>query len=36
VDLIGRLDREPNASVATGLDVERFWEMVEDSIRALA
>ncbi|WP_188194281.1 nucleoside hydrolase [Nonomuraea sp. SYSU D8015] len=36
VDLIGKLMREPNANVATGMDVERFWRLVEDAIRTLA
>ncbi|TMR09550.1 nucleoside hydrolase [Nonomuraea turkmeniaca] len=36
VDLIDQLKREPNADVATGLDVERFWRLVEDTIRVLA
>lgn len=36
VDLHNMLGREPNATVAITLDVERFWSLVEDSVRALA
>jgi purine nucleosidase len=36
VDLHNMLKREPNAHVALDLDVERFWSLVEDSVRALA
>ncbi|MEV0614535.1 nucleoside hydrolase [Nonomuraea sp. NPDC050404] len=36
VDLLGKLKRPPNASVATGVDIEGFWGLVEDAIRALA
>ena len=36
VDLDGMLRREPNAWVATGLDVERFWDAVEEAIARLA
>ncbi|RVX45274.1 inosine-uridine preferring nucleoside hydrolase [Nonomuraea polychroma] len=36
VDLIDELKREPNARVATGLYAERFWKLVEDTIRVLA
>ena len=34
VDLDGMLRREPNAWVATGLDVERFWGLVETAVAA--
>ena len=36
VDLLGKLRRPPNASVATGVDVEGFWRLLEDAIRALS
>lgn len=36
VDLGGMLRREPNAWVATGLDVDRFWGLVEQAISRLA
>ncbi|WP_353826345.1 nucleoside hydrolase [Agromyces sp. SYSU T0242] len=36
VDLDAMLRREPNAHVATGLDVERFWAGVETAIARLA
>ena len=36
VDLDGMLQREPNAWVATGLDVERFWDAVEEALARLA
>ena len=36
VDFDGMLNREPNAWVATGLDVDRFWAGVEASIARLA
>lgn len=36
VDLGGMLRREPNAWVATGLDAERFWGVVEDAVARLA
>jgi inosine-uridine nucleoside N-ribohydrolase len=36
VDLDGMLAREPNAWVAVGLDVERFWAGVESAYRRLA
>ena len=36
VDLDGMLRREPNAWVATGLDVERFWDAVEEALARLA
>ncbi len=36
VDLHGVLGREPNATVALDLDVERFWAMVTDAVAALA
>ncbi|MEW9553731.1 nucleoside hydrolase [Nonomuraea sp. NPDC050783] len=36
VDLLGKLKREPNARVATGLDVPRFWELLEQAMRSLA
>ena len=36
VDLDGMLAREPNAWVATGLDVERFWDQVELAVSRLA
>ncbi|GAA1691051.1 nucleoside hydrolase [Nonomuraea maheshkhaliensis] len=36
VDLLGKLGREPNARVATGVDVEGFWELVEAAIRTLS
>ncbi|MEI5583691.1 MULTISPECIES: nucleoside hydrolase [unclassified Agromyces] len=36
VDLDGMLAREPNARVAVGLDVERFWTGVESAYRRLA
>jgi inosine-uridine nucleoside N-ribohydrolase len=36
VDLGGMLRREPNAWVATGLDVDRFWGLVERAISGLA
>ncbi|MFI7618383.1 nucleoside hydrolase [Nonomuraea terrae] len=36
VDLLGKLGREPNADVATGIDVEAFWKLLENAIRALA
>lgn len=35
VDLDGRLGREPNAFVAVGLDVDRFWTLVESSLAGL-
>ncbi|WP_448811544.1 nucleoside hydrolase [Agromyces bauzanensis] len=36
VDLGGMLRREPNAWVATGLDVDRFWGLVEQAVARLA
>ena len=36
VDLDGMLRREPNAWVATGLDVDRFWDLLDDAIGRLA
>jgi inosine-uridine nucleoside N-ribohydrolase len=36
VDLGGMLRREPNAWIATGLDVDRFWGLVERAISRLA
>ncbi|MGR0318907.1 nucleoside hydrolase [Agromyces sp. ZXT2-3] len=36
VDLDGMLAREPNAFVAVGLDVERFWAGVEAAVARLA
>ncbi len=36
VDLHNMLRREPNAQIAMELDVERFWSLVKDSVRALA
>ncbi|NRQ37256.1 nucleoside hydrolase [Nonomuraea sp. NN258] len=36
VDLIDKLKRPPNAHVATGLDVEQFWRLVENAIRRLS
>ena len=36
VDLGGMLRRAPNAWVATGLDVDRFWGLVEGAIARLA
>lgn len=36
VDLDGMLRREPNAWVATGLDVERFWSAVRLALSRLA
>lgn len=36
VDLGGMLRREPNAWVATGLHVDRFWGLVEGAIARLA
>lgn len=36
VDLGGMLRREPNAWVATGLDVDRFWGLVEQAMARLA
>ncbi|WP_400997313.1 nucleoside hydrolase [Agromyces sp. GXQ0307] len=36
VDLDGMLAREPNAFVAVGLDVERFWADVEAAVARLA
>lgn len=36
VDLDGMLRREPNAWVATGLDVDRFWGVLETAISRLA
>ncbi|GAA1420943.1 nucleoside hydrolase [Agrococcus citreus] len=35
VDLAGVLGREPNAWVATGLDVERFWDGVAEAVGRL-
>lgn len=35
VDLDGMLGREPNASVAVGLDVDRFWALMEAALAAL-
>ncbi|GAA3905854.1 nucleoside hydrolase [Microbacterium invictum] len=35
VDLDGVLDREPNAWVATDLDVDRFWESVGEALARL-
>lgn len=35
VDLHGVLDREPNAYVAVGLDVDGFWNAVVDAIKTL-
>lgn len=36
VDFDGMLRREPNAWVATGLDVDRFWGLVEAAVARLA
>ncbi|WP_350348634.1 nucleoside hydrolase [Agromyces sp. G08B096] len=36
VDLDGMLAREPNAHVAVGLDVDRFWRLVETALARLA
>jgi purine nucleosidase/pyrimidine-specific ribonucleoside hydrolase len=36
VDLDGMLAREPNAWVATALDVDRFWNQVESALARLA
>ncbi|HKT56313.1 MAG TPA: nucleoside hydrolase [Microbacterium sp.] len=36
VDLLERLDRPHNATVALDLDVPRFWALIEDAVRALA
>jgi purine nucleosidase/pyrimidine-specific ribonucleoside hydrolase len=36
VDLDGMLRREPNAWVATGLDVDRFWGVLETAVSRLA
>ncbi|MBO0848029.1 MAG: nucleoside hydrolase [Pseudonocardia sp.] len=36
VDLHARTGREPNALVATDLDVERFWDLVVDAVAALS
>jgi purine nucleosidase/pyrimidine-specific ribonucleoside hydrolase len=36
VDLIDKLRRPLNANVATGLDVGRFWRLVEDAVRTLS
>lgn len=36
VDLGGMLGREANAWVATGLDVDRFWGLVEQAVARLA
>ena len=36
VDFDGMLGREPNAWVATGIDVDRFWAQVEASVARLA
>ena len=36
VDLDGMLRREPNAWVATGLDVDRFWGVMETAVLRLA
>jgi purine nucleosidase/pyrimidine-specific ribonucleoside hydrolase len=35
VDLHGRLGRKPNAQVAVGLDVERFFDLVVDAVGRL-
>lgn len=35
VDFDGMLRREPNAWVATGLDVDRFWGLVETAVERL-
>jgi purine nucleosidase/pyrimidine-specific ribonucleoside hydrolase len=34
VDLLGSLGREPNATIAMDLDVERFWRLIEDAVAA--
>jgi len=36
VDLDGMLRREPNAWVATGLDVDRFWDLLDEALGRLA
>ncbi|MEV0311999.1 nucleoside hydrolase [Nonomuraea fuscirosea] len=36
VDLLGKLGREPNARVATGVDVEGFWQLLEAAVRTLS
>jgi inosine-uridine nucleoside N-ribohydrolase len=36
VDLIDKLKRPPNAYVATGLDVDGFWQLLEEAIRVLS
>ena len=35
VDLLGISDRPANATVALDLDVDRFWALIEDAVRAL-
>lgn len=35
VDLLGFLDRPANATVAIDLDVDRFWSLIENAVRAL-
>jgi purine nucleosidase len=35
VDLHGRLGRKPNAQVAVGLDVDRFFDLVIDTVARL-
>ena len=32
-DLNDRLGRKPNATIGLGLDLERFWDLVEDTLR---
>ncbi|MFE6254273.1 nucleoside hydrolase [Agromyces sp. NPDC057865] len=36
VDLDGMLRREPNAWVATSLDVDRFWDLLDEALGRLA
>ncbi|WP_214326404.1 nucleoside hydrolase [Nonomuraea sediminis] len=36
VDLIDKLKRPPNAHVAVGLDVDRFWDLMIEAITTLA
>jgi purine nucleosidase/pyrimidine-specific ribonucleoside hydrolase len=36
VDLYSRIDRPPNAEVAVGLDVPRFWDLVVTAVETLS
>ncbi|MGX7826342.1 nucleoside hydrolase [Actinokineospora sp. 24-640] len=36
IDLLGVTDREPNADVAVGLDVPRFWDLLVGTLTGLA